>query len=875
MRAWILVAAVTMAACVWGTEVTPAYTVVAGDTVSQVFIYSPGERDGLHLAYLAEDGGWQHVGQLCGSDYGPWGSEKRMHRPSVAHAADGTWRLVFSVNDYAPCLAVAYSEDLVTWRPQDYPRLSSAGCLDPVVFAMDDGTTDIYYKDRAGGKHYVQASADFRHFTEDKVLSTIDDVAWLRDTCEVRSVEGEAKTMEGYIFDIPALHLKYVRQWFRALAEDAHRSSEAMRDDAERFAGLPATLEARVEVNVGEEKAISDNLVGVFFEDISYAADGGLYAELVQNRDFEYSSRDRREWNALTAWTTSAGVKLTTDEPLSQNNPHHVVMDADTLLNSGWDGIMDAGGRYDFSCYIRLVDCRKKLFTVALVADDGTVMAEGRLKAEGEGWRRYELVLDTDKKQKRQQAATIEPQDVKRCQLRIVGKKGGKAALDMISLFPQDTYKGHGLRWDLAEAIAALKPKFVRFPGGCMSHGQGLENIYHWNETVGPWQDRKPDLNIWHYHQTRGLGFYEYFQFCEDIGAEPLPVLAAGVPCQNSAADKGGYAGQQGGIPMEDMPAYIDELCNLIEWANGDAATSQWARLRAEAGHPEPFHLKYIGIGNEDLISTAFEERYEMICRAIRQRYPDITICGTVGPFHDPSSDYIEGWRFANDHRDIIDMVDEHYYESPGWFIAHQDYYDDYDRTGPKVYVGEYASRTRTHESALAEALYLCNIERNADIVAMTSYAPLLAKNGHHNWNPDMIYFDNTSLQLTPSYYTQWLFGNHSGDRYVSSKFKVQGPALTEDENVGRRSAVSVVRDSKTGRTYLKLVNALPRELKVTVEGLALPTDARVSAFTANPTDKTVTLYNADDAHLSGERCVTVSGQQVSLQPYTVCAIEL
>lgn len=428
----------------------------------------------------------------------------------------------------------------------------------------------------------------------------------------------------------------------------------------------------------------------------------------------------------------------------------------------------------------------------------------------------------------------------------------------------------NGLRKDLAQAIADLKPKFVRFPGGCMTHGQGLENIYHWNHTVGPWQDRKPDFNIWNYHQTRGLGFYEYFQFCEDIGAEPLPVLAAGVPCQNSAANADGIGGQQGGIPMADMPAYIDELCNLIEWANGDPAKSKWAKMRADAGHPAPFNMKYLGIGNEDIISTVFEERCEMIAKAIRERYPEIQICGTAGPFHFPSADYVEGWKFANDHRSLFDLIDEHYYESTGWFIHHQDYYDQYDRQGPKVYVGEYASRSRTHESALAEALYLCNIERNGDIVEMTSYAPLLAKEGHHNWNPDLIYFDNTSLQLTPSYHTQHLFGNHSGDRYVKSELTIE-PMGAAEQQLNLRSAASVVRDSKTGKKYLKLVNALPRELSITVDGISIPADAKVVGFSGQPKDQTVTVTSGND---SLQLKPGTQNTQLVVPPYTVCAIE-
>ena len=836
-------------------DVEPAYIEMAGDTVCQIFVYSPGEKEGLHVAWLAEDETWHHAGQLCASDYAAWGSEKRMYNPYVTHATDGTWRLVFSVNDHAPCFAAAYSEDLVTWRPQDYPRMSAKGCLQPIVFSMDGGTFDIYYKTRDGQKRYVQASADFRTFKEDSLPSTIDDVAWLRDTATV-----DGRLCQGNLFDVPKVHLDYIRHWFAALDNDARLSRETMRDDGQRFASLPATLKATLRVDPNAQKQISNKLMGVFFEDISYAADGGLYAELIQNRDFEYRPGEGRAkgWGPLFAWQVSRGVTLATDQPLSANNPNHVVMEADTLWNEGWDGIFDDGALYDFSFYVRNIDCPKKQFTIELVADDGAVLAKTKLTTEGEGWRRYALPLSSATK-KRVQAAVA---DVRKCRLRIVAQKQGKVAVDMISLFPHETFKGHGLRQDLAKAIAALKPKFVRFPGGCMSHGQGIDNIYHWNHTVGPWQDRKPDFNIWHYHQTRGLGFYEYFQFCEDIGAEPLPVLAAGVPCQNSNPDRDGYGGQQGGIPMDQMPAYIDELCNLIEWANGDPATNKWAKMRAEAGHPAPFNLKYIGIGNEDIISTVFEERCLMICKAIKQRYPDITVCGTVGPFHDPSADYVEGWDFAKRHKDVIDMVDEHYYESTGWFLHHQDYYDNYDRTAPKVYVGEWASRTRTHESALAEALFLCGLERNADIVEMSSYAPLLAKEGHHNWNPDLIYFDNTSLTLTPSYHTQRLWGNYAGDRYIPSLLTVERP------EVAYRVGASLVNDSHTGRTCLKLVNALPSAVQVDVQGLTLPAQPQWEGFSGKPADKVVSVRQPDDDH-SGEQ-LHIDGQTLTLPPYSV-----
>ena len=391
-----------------------------------------------------------------------------------------------------------------------------------------------------------------------------------------------------------------------------------------------------------------------------------------------------------------------------------------------------------------------------------------------------------------------------------------------------------------------------------MSHGEGIDNIYHWNHTVGPWQDRVPDKNIWHYHQTRGLGFYEYFQFCEDIGAEPLPVLAAGVPCQNSGPDKDGFGGQQGGIPMEDMPAYCQEILDMIEWANGDPAKSKWAKMRADAGHPEPFNLKYVGIGNEDIISTVFEERCLMICKAIKEKYPDIVVCGTVGPFHDPSADYIEGWRFAKENSRYIDMVDEHYYESPGWFLNNQDYYDGYDPKAPKVYLGEWASRTRTMESALVEAMHLCHIEKNADVVVMTSYAPLLCKEKHHNWNPNMIYFDNTNITLTPSYHTQKLFSVNGGDRYVASTLRVP-------EGLENRVAASVVTDSKSGKKYVKLVNALPSTLKLNVSGLDISGNTAIEGFRGMPADKAV--QPADG--------VKVEGSAITLPPYTVVCVAM
>lgn len=322
---------------------------------------------------------------------------------------------------------------------------------------------------------------------------------------------------------------------------------------------------------------------------------------------------------------------------------------------------------------------------------------------------------------------------------------------------------------------------------------------------------RVPQRNIWNYHQSAGLGYYEYFQFCEDIGAQPVPIVPAGVPCQNSHT--GGH-GQQCGIPMEEMEAYTQSILNLIEWANGDA-TTEWGQKRAAAGHPEPFNLKYLGVGNEDLITTIFEQRFQMIYEAVQEKYPDIIIIGTVGPFY-MGSDYEAGWKFAK--KLDIPIVDEHYYQPPGWFINNQDFYDRYDRQGTKVYLGEYASHVasrRTNiETSLSEALYLTAVERNADVVTMTSYAPLLAKEQYTNWNPDLIYFNNTEVKPTVDYYVQQLFSLHSGDTYIPSQVDLSENA----QQVRRRLGVSIVQDKETGDLIVKMANLLPVPINVDLD---------------------------------------------------------
>jgi len=801
----------------------------AGAAADNVLLYSPGEKDGMRIA-LERDGSFVDMGQAFSSDYGPWGAEKRMHSPAVYDLGDDGYVALFSVNDHAPCFAVAYSDDLANWRPQDYPVMGIKGCLAPRL-TKENGRYTVCFKSADGRCYKTTTDSQFRHFSRPESCEP-KDYEKIAPQTATRQVGNDQRT--GYLLSIGGDKANKLYQTLKQWRDAEARWRNGMTDDGNY------SPQATLTITPTAEKRISDKLIGVFFEDISYAADGGLYAEMVQNRDFEYSAADRREWSATTAWKSAEPLVVKSDNPLSEQNPNYLVLRSTPVSNEGWDGFaIEKGKKYDFSVFARCIEGKKKSISVRL-KQDGNTVAEGKLTVKGSGWKRYSLTLTAKG-------------SCSKGELEIASAEATAAAIDIVSLFPQDTFKGHknGLRRDLAVAVADLHPKFVRFPGGCMSHGQGISNIYRWKETVGPLEQRVPAKNVWNYHQTRGLGFYEYFLFCEDIGAEPLPVLAAGVPCQNSWENADGLAGQQGGIPMSQMQEYIDELCDLIEWANADPATNEWAKMRADAGHPKPFNLKYIGIGNEDLISTTFEERYIMICEAIKQRHPEITICGTVGPFHYPSSDYVEGWRLANDHRDCIDMVDEHYYETVGWYLDNQHYYDNYDRKAAKVYLGEWASKGDRADNALVEAYHLCGIERNADIVEMTSYAPLFARHGHFNWRPDLIYFDNEKLNLSPCYETQRMFGTYCGDRYIASTLK-------GDPIVEQRTGVSVVRNSKTGHRYIRLVNTLSRPLDITVNGLSLGSNAKMELFTGNPGDKSVK-----------KQTQTVSGNKITLPAYS------
>jgi alpha-N-arabinofuranosidase len=596
-------------------------------------------------------------------------------------------------------------------------------------------------------------------------------------------------------------------------------------------------------------KPISSDLFGIFFEDLNYAADGGLYAELIQNRSFEYNATEQSSWGPLSFWElvqASDGdgqLGVGNVRPVHANNPHYLLL---TVLkpgvtagvaNRGFDQIpLEGGASYTVSFWAYQAYMGRKWagdadqsqsmpVTLRLEAKDGSVLAEARIEVSGRTWTQHRVTLTPTK-------SDPEARFVLTCHAQ------GELAIDMISLMPHATFKGrpNGLRRDLAQTIADLKPRFVRFPGGCLVHGAGVHAYYDWKHTVGPVEQRRAARNSWGYHQTMGLGYYEYFQFCEDIGAAPVPVVTAGVCCQHAGHTPG--RGQEG-LPMAEMPAYVQDVLDLIEWANGPA-TSKWGAVRAAAGHPEPFGLKYLGVGNEDAITPEFKERFALINAVLKEKHPEITVIGTSGPFAS-GEDFDLGWAFARELK--LALVDEHYYVPPQWMWDNLARYDTYDRNGPKVYLGEYAAhekdRRNTLRTAIAEAAHLTSLERNGDVVVLASYAPLLARRQHTQWHPDMIYFNGTAVFPSLNYTVQKLFGHNVGDAAL--------PVALAPAAAGAKLTASAVRDSRSGDLILKIVNGEPaaQSLAVKLAGAKkLPAAAQRTVFGGADAD----VVNVDGA---------------------------
>ena len=636
-------------------------------------------------------------------------------------------------------------------------------------------------------------------------------------------------------------------------------------------------------------KAISDELLGIFFEDISYAADGGLYAELVQNGSFEYNLTEHDGWGAGTAWRfirpghSLGRVVPRMDNPLNENNPNYMRIHVERakefydyegwlgvgLQNDGFDGIsVKSGAKYNFSAFLRNVEGDAKQVRVALVQPQGwgknpKLLADVTMAVGTADWQKYQAVLTP-------------AEDVKNAALQILVLNQGSLDIDQVSLMPEDTYKGHGMRKDLAQALADLQPKFMRFPGGCVVHGggDGFWDTYRWKTTIGPKEQRLPLKNTWGYHQSMGLGYYEYFQFCEDLNMEPLPILPCGVNCQGSNGGWGMKGQAQDAVPMSEMDEWVEDALDLIEWANGNPATSKWAKMRAEAGHPKPFNLKYLGLGNEEKISPEFEERFKYIYERVTKAHPEIVIVGTAGPgSHKGNPDFDNGWRIAEELG--MPIIDEHYYEPNSYFLKSRQY-DSYPRNRKtKVYLGEYAAKDKKLIDALAEGLYLLHVERNGDVVAMTSYAPLFARKGNTNWNPDLIYFDNERPYLTCSYYVQQMFGQSAGQYFYGDCVRFAGDAAgviqpVEDSRYGQ----SVVLNANTRRLYVKLCNAGDKAKKANIDlsRFGLKKTAVKTVLTGNAEDE-----NNYDAQPIAPRKETVKAQKkftLELAPYSFVMLE-
>ena len=620
-------------------------------------------------------------------------------------------------------------------------------------------------------------------------------------------------------------------------------------------------------------KHISDELIGIFFEDISSSADGGLYAELVQNGSFEFNLAERDGWGPGTAWRVvrpghSLGLaQALQQEPLHANNPNYMRLNIERvghyydydgwtgfgLENNGFDGInVKKNAKYDFSLFARCVDGKDKQVRVVLLVPgkERKVLADTTITVSGKAWKKYAATLTAS-------------EDCPKAALQVLALNTGVMDVDMLSLMPQDTYKGHGLRRDLAEALEALNPKFMRFPGGCVVHGggDGFWNTYRWKTTVGPKEQRRQLKNTWGYHQSMGLGYYEYFQLCEDMNMQPVPILPCGVSCQGTNGGWGMKTQAQDVVPMNEMDEWVQDALDRIEWANGDAST-KWGRVRAEAGHPKPFNLKYLGIGNEEKITPEFAERFKYMYDKITKAHPEIVIVGTAGPGSHPGNpDFDNGWKIAEEIG--LPILDEHYYEKHTYFETSRQY-DSYPRDRKtKVYLGEYASKDKKLRDALAEALYLIHVERNGDVVCMTSYAPLFAKKNATNWNPDLIYFDNERPFLTCSYYVQQMFGKSSGNYYYGDCVKFSGEKTNMQEQ-------SVVLNTKTRQLFVKLCNASADSRTATIDlsrFKGVKTAAVKTTISGSPDDEN--NYDAQPIAPVTENVKVKKQMNVDVKPYS------
>jgi len=620
-------------------------------------------------------------------------------------------------------------------------------------------------------------------------------------------------------------------------------------------------------VKADQPKAdIQPAMWGVFFEDINFAADGGIYAELVKNRSFEFKS-PLTGWKEIIQGDAKGRLLIINQENEKPSNPRVLNIKADAMKgafgisNEGFRGMgIRKDNQYNFSILARSIEGKVKL-KVELINASGQKIGEATLENFTSEWGKYSTSF---------KASATDPKAL--LNVLFVGK--GEIEVDMVSLFPKDTWKNrpNGLRPDIVQLLADMKPGFIRFPGGCIVEGFDLDNRYQWKNTIGNIEDRKTIISRWNtefkhrltadYYQSFGLGFYEYFQLAEDLGAEPLPILNCGMACQFNSAEV---------VPVDKLDPYIQDALDLIEFANG-GVESKWGGLRAKMGHPAPFKMRLLGVGNEQW-GEQYIERYKVMSKALKEKHPEITLISDPGPSPDGEMfEYLWGeLRKLN-----ADIVDEHYYQNPSWFLNNVKRYDNYDRKGPKVFAGEYAVQTvattspdnkNNWQSALSEAAYMTGLERNADIVYMASYAPLFAHSEGWQWTPDLIWFDNLHVYGTPNYYVQKLFSTNKGTQVL--------PLLYQDKPVTGQDSLyaSAVIDKNTREIIVKIVNTSNKTQtgKVIIEtAKELSSKAKVLILKSNKLDEMNSFDNPKQIS-PVEELINVSGKEVSisLTPYS------
>lgn len=614
---------------------------------------------------------------------------------------------------------------------------------------------------------------------------------------------------------------------------------------------------------------IQPTMYGIFFEDINFAADGGLYAELIKNRSFEFY-KPQMGWTIENAAAIDGTFLINKREKEKPSNPRFasiIINDkAVSMKNEGFRGLgIKQGNQYNFSMLADVKSTPIKV-TVELLNSKGESIGKNTFEAASKGWQKYTTSF------------TASQTDAKGS-FKISFENKGAIDVDMISLFPQDTWKNRpgGLRADLVQLLADMKPGFLRFPGGCIVEGHDLSVRYQWKKTIGPVEDREVIVNRWNtefahrpapdYYQSFGLGFFEYFQLCEDIGAQPLPVLNCGMACEFNTSEL---------VPMSEIDPYVQDALDLIEFANG-SADSKWGKIRVQMGHTAPFNLKFIGIGNEQW-GPQYIERYKVFESAIKAKYPQMEIVSGSGPFPD-GQEFDYAWKELKDSK--ASYIDEHYYRSPEWFQQNATRYDNYDRQGPKIFAGEYAAQSVAIASpdnknnwwcALSEAAFMTGLERNAAVVQLTSYAPLFAHIDGWQWTPDMIWFDNLRSVGSANYQVQKLYALNKGTQVVP--ILLNNKAVTGQDGLYATAAL----DEATNEIILKLVNVTDKVKtpEVTLEGVKkVGAKAQVSVLKASAKDAMNTLDAPTQVVPVTSQIKASSKMTITLEPMSMTVVRI